>query len=706
MYHKHQWIIALIVKLFFKETLMKLFVIPIIILLNSFPAWSDNYDLSCDGVVDFDDFFLFMDDFGRTSDSSLSCSAILSDFDCNHAVDINDFFLFADNYGKTVEVTADCGQVLNTDKNNANASTFYGPASLAEALERVREISWNSLPTDPSDLSTVILGISTTSDVLTVKENGTGNPEGLSFNEGMLANSKLSNDQLLLSTFKLIEFGIDTYRLVSIKHSNFCIDYVNKENVPTLTLKDYRSHFRDPDTAAFLTFSFEQNEGGIKLIAQDRHVFSESTENFVMDGSWNSAEVRLRDNELILANEEDATSLTFNLFTPPISTQIPTDYNPLATQRVDNDEIPLDWDGKNSLDNTIKDLNSEYSDQVATAGINSNTRSAAESMLNQISETIQSEGLQLRYPIEFYLAVRENMLAKSVQVSDVYNTEIGVLAVPYVFFTNETGDDGLHHPFMIIASRGTGEGITQLWDVPRPPGEGTPGTQYPDQRVTRNAYEASIFAKIPMRDYGLVSSVSENDMVGDLAGDAGVTDLDQLNYVSLSGNGIAIDGIIVYPAMNNTLTLSAAVGEISSLGMHSGRGLDLHYHSDAYSANPNGLNFYNKEDYLDRTHPPIISFSFDGIAGYGFYQTGDNSSQGVDLDLDAWGGHDHDIYNYHYHSQPIGSTASGKGKGPVDFTAHMLPPKGAWRGRINDIPDFWSGNKPSYKGRPGTYQGF
>ena len=112
--------------------------------------------------VDFDDFFLFMDDFGRTSDSSLSCSAILSDFDCNHAVDINDFFLFADNYGKTVEVTADCGQVLNTDKNNTNASTFYGPASLAEALERVREISWNSLPTDPSDLSTVILGISTT----------------------------------------------------------------------------------------------------------------------------------------------------------------------------------------------------------------------------------------------------------------------------------------------------------------------------------------------------------------------------------------------------------------------------------------------------------------------------------------------------------------------------------------------------------------
>jgi hypothetical protein len=51
------------------------------------------------------------------------------------------------------------------------------------------------------------------------------------------------------------------------------------------------------------------------------------------------------------------------------------------------------------------------------------------------------------------------------------------------------------------------------------------------------------------------------------------------------------------------------------------------------------------------------------------------------------------------------ATVEGPGGSSTAYTAHVLPPKGAWRGCINGIPDFWDGTAPAYGGGPGIYQG-
>ena len=86
---------------------------------------------------------------------------------------------------------------------------------------------------------------------------------------------------------------------------------------------------------------------------------------------------------------------------------------------------------------------------------------------------------------------------------------------------------------------------------------------------------------------------------------------------------------------------------------------------------------------------------------------GDATSDGIANTLDDWGGHEHGTYGYHYHSETAEKTAEVKGPdgGSVSYTAHILPPKRAWRGRINPIPEFWDGSAPGYGGRGGRYHG-
>jgi hypothetical protein len=168
--------------------------------------------------------------------------------------------------------------------------------------------------------------------------------------------------------------------------------------------------------------------------------------------------------------------------------------------------------------------------------------------------------------------------------------------------------------------------------------------------VTRNASSVGYLVKIAMKDYGIVETLTENGMVKDLGSDEGATEATHLNYTSLSATGIALDGVVVYPSLNNTLSPAQEVGEIASTGLHSGRGLVSHYHADGFSATQSGFNLYNAIDYVSHTHPPIVSLGFDGVAGFGRYLEGDTTSDGVDEPLDDWSGHTHGAYGYHYHT--------------------------------------------------------
>ena len=200
--------------------------------------------------------------------------------------------------------------------------------------------------------------------------------------------------------------------------------------------------------------------------------------------------------------------------------------------------------------------------------------------------------------------------------------------------------------------------------------------------------------KIPLKDYGLISTLLDNDLTsyGTLGSDANLSqsDWDVDNYTSLSSVGIAVDGVIIYPASNNVLIYASLAAEITSTGIHVGRGMGFHYHADGHGFNGNGINLYNESDYAGHTHPPLIGFVFDGIGLFGKNDGGDTAIDGASEDLDDYGGHDHGDYGYHYHAHS-GTVTQQNGPNTYTFNQNFLQ-KGAFKGLINDVPGFLNVN--------------
>ena len=76
----------------------------ILVLLSGFvyAQTSLKGDFNNDGKVDFDDFFLFADAFGKCNSAEKICD-VKFDLDLNFNIDVEDFFIFADEFGKKVE---------------------------------------------------------------------------------------------------------------------------------------------------------------------------------------------------------------------------------------------------------------------------------------------------------------------------------------------------------------------------------------------------------------------------------------------------------------------------------------------------------------------------------------------------------------------------------------------------------------------------
>ena len=108
------------------------------------------------------------------------------------------------------------------------------------------------------------------------------------------------------------------------------------------------------------------------------------------------------------------------------------------------------------------------------------------------------------------------------------------------------------------------------------------------------------------------------------------------------------------------------------------------------------MGIYNDSDYLSKTHPPLIGFSFDGLALFGFYRTSDSSLLGAGQALDNFGGHNHDNIGYHLHSHTV-----------TNFVPELMPTttipslnmlmKGAYVGKANSIPYFRSNTSTDFQ---------
>lgn len=580
---------------------------------------------------------------------------------------------------------------------------FYTPEPIVDILAETRSVVWQQLLSTPTNLTRFTFGASDSSDIFMVNDDDNNVASALSISTDMASESTIADELLLRAMFKFIqEDEGDDFRIVSTKHSNYALDGASDSD--SIILQDYRSGSKDENNAGYLTFTVS-SASPITLTANGRKKYDATTESYIDDSSYDGQNVVFQNNTLSLSTAEGTP---LNFYEAPIDFSIPFDFNPDQIERVSNDEVTPQVKGSDHSD-LPDSVVTAYSDQVTAMGANDATNAAAEAMLDSIETALAAEGAQLRYPKSFYLTVRDGFFSRVYESSDSTDGILGQLTVPYVFFTNETDDDGNHHPFMVIASYGLPDTLTLLWDVAKPPGDG--GTNdYTTQSVTRSIHYEKFLTKIPLRDYGEVESLTENDMNNDLASDVGETNLTHHNYASISATGMAIDGVLVYPSYNNALHVAQADAELSAHGMHSGRGLGAHYHADAHSARNEGLNLYNDSDYIGRRHPPIVTLGFDGVAGYGIYRAQDSAMDGADVALDDFGGHEHGEYGYHYHSYPVDAvTEEGRGpsdpEGGVSYTAHQLPPLGAWSGRINDIPEFWSGTAPNYVGGRSKYLG-
>tara|TARA_B110000879_G_C11174179_1_gene515096 strand:- start:1928 stop:4078 length:2151 start_codon:yes stop_codon:yes gene_type:complete len=369
-----------------------------------------------------------------------------------------------------------------------------------------------------------------------------------------------------------------------------------------------------------------------------------------------------------------------------------SEFNPLSVAYQPNATAEIPSGIKSMEDSKIinlsTDLDESYHDQL---GNSITATTAAMTVVDAIETTLISEGASLRYPKEFYLAVRENMLSHTIQSSDIYNGIVGKNTIEHVYFTNASDDAGVPHPFMVIAAHAVSTRPNLLVDVNRPPGAEM-GVGYAQSSVTRNGKLGDFIIKIPLKDYGLTSTLLDNDLspYGDLASEYdakhnSTTTKSVYNYVALASIGVAVDGVTIYPAQNNNLRFAVEDAEVTSSGIHVGGGLELHYHSDGHAYNGNGINLYNIADFTGKNHPPAIGMAYDGIALFGKYESSFASMLGYGTALDEFGGHDHDGFGYHYHAHTQ-SVTSSVSPNPV-FDEHILL-VGAWKGNINNIPAF------------------
>ena len=497
-----------------------------------------------------------------------------------------------------------------------------------------------------------------------------------------------------------------------------------------LVVRDFKSYYRSSN-ATYLVFTITGNASAAKIKATTRLVLSGG--NFSTSGTWGPSHwVMMNGTSVSLtANETNATSFFMADATKLINFEIASgsDFNPGSTPWQTNAFAPFPsvpaapgaFLSSPLLNSHLVKMDPAYSKQCISGNNSSaNATIAASTALDNIIITLAAEGASLRYDKSVYLAFRENALSHLFASQDLYNSQVGERTVAHVYFTNAANaTTGIHHPYMVVASHNATPRPNFLVDVARPPGDGTSGS-YQNSTVTRTAVIEYKVVLIPLKNYGLVGNFTENTLAVSLASDAELSPGNYTveNYADIASMGVAIDGVVIYPAINNTLLYATAAAEITSSGAHVGQGGALHYHADGHGFNGNGINLYNLSDYThsgngtSRSHPPIIGFGYDGIALYGKYESSFSAMDGYDVALDAHGGHTHGEYGYHYHaySAPIvglRDTAGSKGLiGTGNFTQHYLM-VGAWKGSINSLPALGLGvidnvTTERYVGKNGT----
>ena len=582
---------------------------------------------------------------------------------------------------------------------------FYGAAAFADWVETSYSADSLALTTNLTTPARVMLSDAPT---LVSDANYLSISDALTNFSGYSAEALgISSDSTYRTYYsKLLRLEAETsdsscYHLRSHLHPNFAID-VDEDDFDNLK---FRNNFGDAATSyGYVCFTYDESTR--MLQAKTRYNYSASDFTYTQDSSFERGNYYIKlanGGYSLVASSSEATKLYF--YDSPLDFSVPFDFNPAGTTPVANPAAPY---VSKSVDFNISSLSSEYTAQVkvdgiAAPGANATTRTAADAMLLKIENSLAS-GESLRYDIKVYAAFRDGLLSSTLQSDSISNGVLGQNLVPYVFFTNEEDSSGVSHPYMVIMSYGNPGSPHGLMDVPRPPGLGT--GSYDSSSVTRFTNLDRYAIGIPMKDYGEVSAVDDNESVlsnqlwDDVTGSKGARDV--FNYASANDNGIMISGAVMFPVYNNRLMPSQADAELSANGCHVGQGGGgPHCHADGYESQ-GVLGVYNDADYEGKEHPPLVGFGYDGIALFGVYREDqDTQLEGFGTALDAWGGHEHDSLGYHYHADRSKSlTLSIPGAAAASYRVRSLI-LGAYKGKLTGTPYFVgkkSGNDSTFLG--------
>lgn len=593
---------------------------------------------------------------------------------------------------------------------------YYGPKPFSDILENSFNKVWTPSPISSitNKKYVVILDATTKSNVIMFNDSDISSVELNPIEE--IYGSSSTYGSLLKGIFQVVDINThldndethdnyaalgEGYRLNPFQHSYYSINAADNSD---MNCTDAGSYFISDETnTGYVSIAFNGTASSTTIEAIGQLTYSISTEGLEEVTGWTSKWLAIEAGELVWVSAEgSATAFFLADATDLIALEIEdgSDFNPVNVTYQPNPTASLPETHGIDDSAVLVDIPTQVDDDLTTLlGTSEDATVAASSMLDAIEVNLTDNGASLKYPKEFYLAIRENMLSHKLASTDIYGGKLDYSTVPYVYFTNASDDTGVPHPFMVIGAHAISTRPNLLVDVNRPPGA-EQGVGYSETTVTRNGKLGEFLIKIPLKDYGLINELLDNDLteIGNLVDDFDekqntTTDKTVYNYTGLASCGVAVDGVTIYPAYNNNLRFAVEDGEVTHSGIHVGGGLELHYHADGHSFSGNGINLYNLADYEGHDHPPAIGMSYDGNALFGKYEEPYSSMVGYDEALDEYGGHDHgDDFGYHYHAhvQSVQSSPDESGPSssdPVTFDEHFLL-VGAWKGDINDVPGF------------------
>lgn len=584
-----------------------------------------------------------------------------------------------------------CYAALKTSSTNlqyypaATFATVLNRSYIASSLVRASSLTNRSryMLSDSSSFSSSskFLSIGSTFDATT----------GYTAESGIINNSSTYNTYLS----KLLLAVADTngnFRFDSHLHQNNSLDCDTSDS----NKLKFRNNFGKASvTYGYVTFSYNSINNLLQAKKRYLYTYDKTTyaATYTEETSFGASGYYLKEVNGSFQLVADATSATkIYLYNSPISLGIPSDFNPSNIAYATNpaaafgvNYLTANYEG---LDGIIyRKMASKMQAQVASVGTNAETKTAADAMLASIKSTLASKGESIRYDTAVYSAFRDGLLATVLASDSVADLNPGKNLVPYVWFSNEQDTSGNYHPFMVIVTYANHPFPHSLVDTVYPPSVGLNRATDP---VGRFPSIGVGIKKIPMKDYGIVTAVTENIMKSTLlSGSKTPTATATVyNYASGGETGVLIDSTILFPVYNNNLASSQSLAELSPWGCHIGSGAGgggPHCHADGFDTSP-GTYLYNSEDYIGKTHPPLIGFTYDGLALFGKYRPiTDAAMLGYSTALDGFGGHIHGDVGYHMHAHTVENYVDSGTS--VPHTLHVLT-KGAFIGKTNDVPCF------------------